>query len=586
MANKRSLTDTPENIKEAIDWILRVTGKDGQDPGSGTTELAKQLYNIVNGTFSSADNSVLNEADVQALKSLYSWVGRNNNGDGIKKLVDALASGLATFIGYEKITQRGLYWGGIVKRMYKSSYDKGAKLDKTKTGKDPYICTKIFLSCVPLCYYFITYLYWRCSNTHGCNGAWSNATFNGQMPERMIRFRPKDRVDPYLKIFMEAVKYDNHQLNDFSGVGVMRELYKVLWEFRITDNVDLSAAKSSYSTYLKYVEKKSKSMMGSTPENCPLYSLNLLATAYWKSASATSRGISEAIENIRKAFESISTTRHDDYGNLKKDIANLHGKLKGFVDSTAATEPRSDGLQMAGSTGTGGAQGKPQQESPAAEAVGAAANAAAASGATPGLVAASGMAATGVMPGGGFVASAAAEVQTGRDNRSGGSGWGGGHDGGHTPSSSAVNTTTTETTTPTPTITTTTITTARGGETKTTGPPGTVGPAGKSGDRGEAGPAGPAGPIGPVGARGPAGPQGPRGDKGETGEQGDRGEPSPSSSPSSTVPESTAPPPQSSSAGSIAATLATFTAAGGGAAAYFLNIGGFGSIVKSILGIS
>ncbi|XP_019575386.2 EGF-containing fibulin-like extracellular matrix protein 1 isoform X2 [Rhinolophus sinicus] len=62
---------------------------------------------------------------------------------------------------------------------------------------------------------------------------------------------------------------------------------------------------------------------------------------------------------------------------------------------------------------------QPQQETPASENVGAAANAAAASG-TAGGVAASGMATSGTMPGGGFVASATAvagpEVQTGRNN--------------------------------------------------------------------------------------------------------------------------------------------------------------------------
>ena len=59
---------------------------------------------------------------------------------------------------------------------------------------------------------------------------------------------------------------------------------------------------------------------------------------------------------------------------------------------------------------------QPQQETPAAEGVGAAANAAAASGAGTGGVAASGMATSAVVPGGGFVASAAAEVQTSRNN--------------------------------------------------------------------------------------------------------------------------------------------------------------------------
>ncbi|XP_032508578.1 EGF-containing fibulin-like extracellular matrix protein 1 [Phocoena sinus] len=59
---------------------------------------------------------------------------------------------------------------------------------------------------------------------------------------------------------------------------------------------------------------------------------------------------------------------------------------------------------------------QPQQETPAAEGVGAATNAAVTSSTGTGGVAASGMAASGAVPGGGFVASAAAEVQTGRSN--------------------------------------------------------------------------------------------------------------------------------------------------------------------------
>ncbi|GIX61612.1 ribosome-binding protein 1 [Babesia caballi] len=148
----------------------------------------------------------------------------------------------------------------------------------------------------------------------------------------------------------------------------------------------------------------------------------------------------------------------------------------------------------------------------------------------------------------------------------------GGREGKSGQASSSSTNTTTETTTPVPTITTTAA-----AITTTSSQSGSHSPPGPTGDSGETRPARPAAPTR---APGLAGHHGPRGDKGETGEQGY----SSSSPPSSSVADSS--PPSSSPASPVAGTLATLTAAGGGAAAYFLNIGGFGSFVKSILGIS
>ncbi|GIX64774.1 uncharacterized protein BcabD6B2_42090 [Babesia caballi] len=87
----KSLTDCPSNLKEAIDWILRVTGKDGQNPGghNGTAGLQKAVTQLLEGVKDSAPelSSKFNEIK-QALKS------------NPTSLVDNLASGLATFIGY------------------------------------------------------------------------------------------------------------------------------------------------------------------------------------------------------------------------------------------------------------------------------------------------------------------------------------------------------------------------------------------------------------------------------------------------------------------------------------------------------
>ncbi|GIX65440.1 LPXTG cell wall anchor domain-containing protein [Babesia caballi] len=635
--SKPKLTDPPKDLKEAIDWILRVTGKDKKG-GDGTQQLAGAVQQL------------LTAAGVKELKTPI----RIEQG-----IINNLAEGLATFIGYSGNN-------GIKSNSYKAKYDRDATWQNSQSNDGAQTCAKIFLGCVPLIFYGITYLYWRCSFKIGCNKAWKDMTFNGQKFRLRIGTISREEPSaPDLQKFMEAMGYNSTQLRDAKGMGVMGVVEKKLSEL---DYARGSANNShAFSHYLHKVAEYGKKYVQNDLTKCPLYALNLLATAYF-SELEQGKKINETVKRIELAFYGLGTQASNTYGNLKHHIGDLYENIKTFVTPTL-TKASGEGTQTAEAAGNtnvsgGGAQQQSQQETPAAEAVGAAANAAAASGATPGSVAASGMAATGVMPGGGFVASAAAEVQAGRNHSSGGGG--GGHGGGHTSSVPATNTTTTETTTPTPTLATTTTPTATAvSETGTKGTPGPVGPAGKSGDRGEAGPAGPTGPIGPVGARGPAGPRGPRGDKGETGDQnshngvnqagkegekigqgvhhgvnqagkeaekfgqgvhhasgeagpagpvgargpagpqgprggigenGERGESAvtssssasySSSSPSSptvTGPTTTTPPPQPSSAGPAAGTLTTL-ALGGGAAAVYFNVGNVATILKGIFGL-
>ncbi|GIX63818.1 phage tail protein [Babesia caballi] len=626
MSQKNSLADPPSNLKKAIDWILRVTGWDTKSGKRDTDKLAKQVYSLLNEARSSAQNNALNDADAPALADLFNWVGRNGNGEGIKKLVEALVSGLATFIGYEGASTgygkgRHQEWSGVGKKgQYTSYYDVSSWQDDIADT-----CAKILLGCIPLVYYLITYLYWRCSIKSGCNGEWKDMTFNGEKFRLILRngIRSEQMSKPDLKKFMEAMGYTSTQLMDAKGMAVMMVLEKKFSELEHAR--DTANNPPLYSNYLQKMRQNGETHLKSNPEKCPLYCLHTAAMVYWKSVPAKSNGIAEAIEKLRDDFESLNSYSIT-YYTLEQRIKDLTEKVKNYVAPAAATEPGSDGPRKPALPGTGGAQEQPQQETPAAEAVGAAANAAAASGATPGSVAASGTETSVVISGPGVVTGV------------GGSGGGGGH----TSSVPRTSTTSTGTITPTPTIITTTTPTTGGGDTGPQGPPGSLGPAGANANRGEtgergndqgvhhaagqagkegekigqgvhhgvnqagkeaekfgqgvhhasgdAGGTGPAGPIGPVGARGPAGPQGPRGDKGETGEHEYRDRssspPSSSSSSSSTLSGPTTPPQPSSSAGSIGGTLATLTAAGGGAAAYFLNIGGFGSIVKSILGIS
>ncbi|GIX64681.1 variant erythrocyte surface antigen-1 family protein [Babesia caballi] len=91
------LSGRPSNLKEAIDWILRVTGKDGQDSGgsghSGTAGLQMAV------------NDLLSTAGITQIKP---EIKINQT------LVENLAGGLAKFIGYKENNKNGLIGiGGI-----------------------------------------------------------------------------------------------------------------------------------------------------------------------------------------------------------------------------------------------------------------------------------------------------------------------------------------------------------------------------------------------------------------------------------------------------------------------------------------
>ncbi|GIX66085.1 extracellular matrix-binding ebh [Babesia caballi] len=94
-------TDRPSNLKEAIDWILRVTGKDGGQGGGGSgneTILAKAITELPDfGKVITAATEKLKESEgpdvSQALQKL-------QHEDTLKSVIGKLADGLKVFIGY------------------------------------------------------------------------------------------------------------------------------------------------------------------------------------------------------------------------------------------------------------------------------------------------------------------------------------------------------------------------------------------------------------------------------------------------------------------------------------------------------
>ncbi|GIX63503.1 variant erythrocyte surface antigen-1 family protein [Babesia caballi] len=225
----------PSNLKEAIDWILRVTGKDG---GGGTGDGAQQL--------ASAVQELLNTAGVTKIKP---EIKINQD------LIDNLAEGLAMFIGYDNPGQSNnigtdgiavgkgggkgppLSPGESSSKGYKLTYDRekatwqsqveggGGDLETKKK-----LCAKIFLGCVPMIFSALSYLYWRCYE----KGAWKNMTFWDSSQ---------------LQYFMEAGGFISSQLQG-NGATVASAL-KVSSKFQELSSASQSASFAEFLTSLK-----------------------------------------------------------------------------------------------------------------------------------------------------------------------------------------------------------------------------------------------------------------------------------------------------------------------------------------------
>ncbi|GIX62293.1 uncharacterized protein BcabD6B2_17280 [Babesia caballi] len=104
-------TDCPSNLKEAIDWILRVTGKDGQGRRDNTRALAEAVKELLEGA--SGELTLVigkNHGNARELTTLkdgleraVTWVEKDGKLSYNLGPIGRLANGLAEFIGYKNI---------------------------------------------------------------------------------------------------------------------------------------------------------------------------------------------------------------------------------------------------------------------------------------------------------------------------------------------------------------------------------------------------------------------------------------------------------------------------------------------------
>ncbi|GIX62601.1 uncharacterized protein BcabD6B2_20360 [Babesia caballi] len=104
----KSLTHCPSNLKQAIDWILRVTGKDGGG-GDNTSDVAKAVQTLFHDALRSVDSlldrSHKNGVELnnlrERLEKAVEWVGENASGFATDGPISRFSDDLAIFMGYE-----------------------------------------------------------------------------------------------------------------------------------------------------------------------------------------------------------------------------------------------------------------------------------------------------------------------------------------------------------------------------------------------------------------------------------------------------------------------------------------------------
>ncbi|GIX65022.1 variant erythrocyte surface antigen-1 family protein [Babesia caballi] len=205
-SGQKSLTDPPTNLKEAIDWVLRVSGRDnGNNDDEAINGLAKELIKLLDKDAGEVARGVLtvmgksltkvveglesfqkqHKIGTTALRGLINRVGKN-----LKKVTGYGSAASPAFIkmlrvllqndvinpGQGPITQLADRLkklvetnSGMFKSQYEYSYNKSDATWPNKPDEQER-CAYIFLGLLPLLFYFLPYLYAKCTD----KGDWNS----------------------------------------------------------------------------------------------------------------------------------------------------------------------------------------------------------------------------------------------------------------------------------------------------------------------------------------------------------------------------------------------------------------------------
>ncbi|GIX61870.1 variant erythrocyte surface antigen-1 family protein [Babesia caballi] len=279
---KNSLTEWPDDLKDVIDWFLRVGEID--KGGSGDSNKLK-LQNAVKALTDYGEASTVLKAE--------------NTGGPFSSVTE----GLRVFIGYNTSGGRELDGSGIGLSSYggyASSYKDSAKWNGGWNASDSNskTCAHILLASTPLPYYGLTYLFWRCSDNDG----WQEQTTSG------------DSNGSQFYYFLLDMGYSSGLNSGKKGSEVMNRVESEITDFKKVPATD----SSSYPEFLKQLQETGKPNLANSAMNAPMYALYAASHAYLQSK--------------------LSSSKITELPQTKSDISKT---LKGYSDAVEALNPGS-----------------------------------------------------------------------------------------------------------------------------------------------------------------------------------------------------------------------------------------------------
>ncbi|GIX64975.1 variant erythrocyte surface antigen-1 family protein [Babesia caballi] len=300
-APEKKLTDPPENLKEAVDWVIKVEEVDGVkglagtlqamlngDPGDVREEVINKFgemsksviqklhtntsenRSLIFGSFFDKlskgsdpfDFRIPAHISREKAKSVGAWASSVKDND-LKTLIEGLASGLKTFIGWG---QNGKPDGnsGIGSSNYVSSYKSVTDKWNSLTSSQRKNCALTLLGIMPVLYFGLSYLYWLCTDEGNNDPRWSKHTINGD-----------GNNQDALKNFLEKVGFSETSTFDQTKKG--SDIVKHLAGFN-----DLTTAKAASNSYATFLSELQKQVLDSMPPNAsrPLTSLYHISYNY------------------------------------------------------------------------------------------------------------------------------------------------------------------------------------------------------------------------------------------------------------------------------------------------------------------
>ncbi|GIX64736.1 uncharacterized protein BcabD6B2_41710 [Babesia caballi] len=299
-SQQKALTQPPTNLKEAIDWVLRVSG--GDCLGGNDTDL---LATALSGHLQSNRNTY--DAFVRVIhEAVNKDTPRSGNG-----LISRLATGLKAFIGYKYETSQPPKWeitgDGIVTKgkydspgkysTYTSAYDRTSWFTDVYSNDSNYVkrnvCIQCFFIAIEKIFEGLTDLYLKCQTE------WKSGT-NGEK----------------IKTFLHHNGFGNTTLRDsLTGEQIISQALQNFTEFKTAYNA--AGDNPSFHAFRHHLEQNALSK----PTKSPLSALYILATyAYVQSTGPATPSFLGYSGIAIPLYPPQSTSLLDCPSNLKEAI--------------------------------------------------------------------------------------------------------------------------------------------------------------------------------------------------------------------------------------------------------------------------